>query len=479
MARYQYQINGTLDWASNSGNALLALANPSGSGKKLVIKRFETTPLSMMGSGAPVANISQLVLKRGVVSGGTSIVPTKLDSDAAAWPSTVALLLGAAYASVEAGAIRRIEPLKQMNSFNALIDMSRQGHRAQLNKAFVSPRDTAVEEVVVRANESLLLIAEPMGYNAPLRIDANFIREGSPNRSYSINALVPPYGNGAAIFAIENQSGSGEVIRLTSLSVEEVGGLTTPYLQLVPIGSVDPTSTTDPTREVPIMKMDSANPSPTSWIKAYQDVAVLPFGLPENAFADSSAGSPRGFNYLKTKDFVGPVLRTFFPEVAGLRGTFSTGIPENFGTNSQRQGDLLTRFSGITIRPGETIGLVSSAETAAGATAAVDLSGWAQFWISAVIDVEPEREPTLTLTGLKPDTEVRIFVAGTGTELAGQEDIDTGSFSWLFDPEATPSVDISILSLGYQNTRLLGVALSLADLTIPIQQQVDRQYNNP
>lgn len=431
-----------------------------------------------MGAGAPVANISQIAVRRAVVSGGVPVTPTKLDSDAADWPSSVNLLVQTSYTSLETGAIRRIEPLKQMNSFNAFIDFSKQSH-FRLGKLFVAPRDTSVEEIVVRAGESIVLVSEPMGYNVPLRVSATLIREGTPNRSYAINTLVAGYGFGAGIFAVENQSGSGEVIRITGLSVEEVGGLTTPYFQLVPVGAINADSVTDPTRVADILKMDTANPSPSSWIKAYKDVPVFPFGMPENAFADASAGSPKGFSYLKTKDFVGPVFRAFFPEIA-QRGTFSTGLPENFASStSQRGADLLTRFAGIVIRPGETVGLVSAAETAAGATAAVDLSGWAQFWINAVVDVEPERSPTLTLTGLKPNTEVRIFEAGTTTEVAGQEDIDLGTFSWIFDPEATPSIDISILSLGYQNARLLGVTLSLADLTIPIQQQVDRQYNNP
>jgi hypothetical protein len=39
-------------------------------------------------------------------------------------------------------------------------------------------------------------------------------------------------------------------------------------------------------------------------------------------------------------------------------------------------------------------------------------------------------------------------------------------------------VDISIISLNYQNIRLLNQTLSLADLTIPVQQQIDRQYGN-
>lgn len=479
MARYQYQISGVLDWASNSGNAILAIANPFGSGKKLTIKRFEMTSLAVMGAGSPVANISQIAVRRAVVSGGEPVTPAKLDTDAATWPSTVRLLVNTTYTSLTAGAIRRIEPLKQMNSFNAFIDFSAQRHHGRTGKMFVSPRDAAVEDIVVRAGESVVLISEPMGYNVPLRVSCVLKRDGSPDRSYAVNVNVSGYGYGAGIFAVENQSGSGEVVRITGLSVQEIGGLSTPYFQLVPLGSIGASSVSDPTRALTVLKPDTSSPSPTSWIKAYQDVPVLPFNMPENAFSDASVGSPKGFNYLKTKDFVGPVFRSFFPEIA-QRGTFSTGLPENMASSTgQRGADLLTRFSGITIRPGESIGLVSAAETAAGATAAVDLSGWAQFWISAFIDVEPEREPTLTLTGLKTNTEVRIFIAGTQTEIAGQEDIDSGTFSWLFDPEANPSVDISILSLGYQNTRLLSVALTLADLTIPIQQQVDRQYNNP
>jgi hypothetical protein len=86
---------------------------------------------------------------------------------------------------------------------------------------------------------------------------------------------------------------------------------------------------------------------------------------------------------------------------------------------------------------------------------------------------------TLTLTGLKNPTEVRVFNAGTTTEIAGQESITSGTFSASIDAGAYPSVDISILALGYQNTRLLAVDLSGGDLSIPVQQQLDRQYANP
>jgi hypothetical protein len=84
---------------------------------------------------------------------------------------------------------------------------------------------------------------------------------------------------------------------------------------------------------------------------------------------------------------------------------------------------------------------------------------------------------TLTLTGLQNPSEVRVFDAGTTTEIAGEESVTTGTFSTNIDGATYPSVDISILSLGYQNIRLLGIDTSV-DATIPIQQTIDRQYSN-
>jgi hypothetical protein len=147
------------------------------------------------------------------------------------------------------------------------------------------------------------------------------------------------------------------------------------------------------------------------------------------------------------------------------------------GTNtSHHYADLFGRRSGITIREGEAVALVSAAETATAATF-VPTSGWMSLDFGFQIDVDPKIAPTLSITGLKANSEVRIFDASTTTEVAGSESL-TGTFQWVFDPTEHPSVDISIISLGYQNIRLLGQTLTLADLTIPVQQQIDRQYAN-
>lgn len=81
----------------------------------------------------------------------------------------------------------------------------------------------------------------------------------------------------------------------------------------------------------------------------------------------------------------------------------------------------------------------------------------------------------LTLTGLQNPSEVRVYEAGTTTEVAGQENVTTGTFNATIQ---VPSVDIVIAALEYQNIRLTNVDTT-TDLSLPIQQRFDRNYENP
>jgi hypothetical protein len=83
---------------------------------------------------------------------------------------------------------------------------------------------------------------------------------------------------------------------------------------------------------------------------------------------------------------------------------------------------------------------------------------------------------TLTLTGLKPNTEVRIYAAGTTTELAGVEDSGT-TFTWGFS--TVQNVDIAIHNLQYEYIRFEDFVLPNSDITVPVQQRPDRNYLNP
>lgn len=489
MAKYQYRIAGEFDWMSNSGNAIVAISNPVGSGKKLTIRSFEATNLtSIRAPGGPPAAAStasggMLAVSRATVSGGEPVALTPFDSDAAAWPSTVKLTKQAAVTSPEA-IIRQIAANKQMVP-SGIAWMGRMNSVSPNFFGFSSSpyNQGGIEDITVKQGESLAVYMPTITFpnSFPLCVTVTLVRSGTPNRSWSgtyfTQCLVP----NQSVFSIENTAGSGETITVKSILFEEVGTFDSPYCQLVPVGTINSDSLTDARASVPTIKMDSNHPDPASWIKVYKNVALLPLGMPENAIADSSTGSPKGVNYLKTKDFLGPVWRTMFPEVEGANnhGVTATTTMDSLGTqNSHKFADMLVRNSGITLREGESLALVSGAETAV-VTTAVGVSGWSSWHIAAQIDVEPKLVPVLSITGLKVNSEVRVFDANTTTEVAGSEDIDSGTFTWEFDPSEHPSgVDISIISLGYQNTRITGVTLPLADVTIPVQQQIDRQYAN-
>ncbi len=90
-----------------------------------------------------------------------------------------------------------------------------------------------------------------------------------------------------------------------------------------------------------------------------------------------------------------------------------------------------------------------------------------------------QQEATLTLSGLENDTEVRIYRASDNLELAGQESVVTGEFAYTY---TYSGVDVPVIivthALGFINQRIAGLSLTDTSTTIPIQQSVDRQYEN-
>jgi hypothetical protein len=483
MAKYQYRVAGTFDWMSNSGNAIVALINQPGSGKKITVRSLEMTNLTYANNataGTVSSNLPVILrIERDAVlsaDGGATVVPEPMDTTAS-WPSTVRVSTNCPV--VTAGAVVGRKTVSKQKALAALSWYNSESFVGNFSGARNPAKYSSsgpVENYTIKAGEELAVYAAGgIEIPLPVRVQATITRQGSPNRTFVVNYFTHIISNNLAILAIDNASGSGETITLVDFSVTEVGVYDSPYFQVVPVGSLDAISANDTASQVTPFKMDTAYPDPTTWAKVYQDVAILPFGLPENALSDASAGSPKGSNYLKAKDFIGPQYRAYFPEYVGHS---TLRLPDSLGYSiGHVNADLGMRYAGVTIREGEGLALVSAAETAAGANPA-GTSGWSCWHIAIQYDIEPKYAPTLTISGLKNPSEVRIFDAGTTTEIAGEENITDGTFTWQFDPEEYPSVDISIISLNYQNIRLLGQALTLADLTIPVQQQIDRQYGN-
>lgn len=86
---------------------------------------------------------------------------------------------------------------------------------------------------------------------------------------------------------------------------------------------------------------------------------------------------------------------------------------------------------------------------------------------------------TLSLTGLKANSEVRVFRTSDDAELAGIENSGT-SFTYNYEWTGTDTnAYIVIHHLDYLPIRYEGQILGQNGLTLPIQQQTDRQYLNP
>lgn len=156
------------------------------------------------------------------------------------------------------------------------------------------------------------------------------------------------------------------------------------------------------------------------------------------------------------------------PSTISLTDVLFTGYEGTGGSNptpsSGPTGSAIYNNSGKTITINISGGTLPSVRNGASATTV----------ISATVSI--------SVTGLKDNTEVRVYEAGTTTEVAGVENATDGTtdnrtFTFSATPEAL--LDIVIISLEYENQRLDGYTVPSTNSSIPIQQRFDRNFENP
>jgi hypothetical protein len=81
----------------------------------------------------------------------------------------------------------------------------------------------------------------------------------------------------------------------------------------------------------------------------------------------------------------------------------------------------------------------------------------------------------LTISPLVANTEVRVYDAGTMTELGGIEDSGT-SFSVSIQ---SSSVDVVVHNVGYEYIRVDSIDMTSGNVDLPVSQIFDRNYENP
>lgn len=277
---------------------------------------------------------------------------------------------------------------------------------------------TDLQRIKLRQGEKIALVPYPIHTSLPLVVELTLTVEGTPNRTYQFETFTNLLTENEAVFSIDNNSGSGQVVRIDKVKVMEMGTFDTPYFQLVPLGPIDPFSINDSDKKMTATAMDSNSPSLSSSVcEIFTNAPVLPQDpIPQSYIAEGSTGVPKGYNYLNTKDFIGPVYMNVFLEGAPIGGNNLylgnwTALTSGFMSRSMRYADIKAKSAPLTIREGEQIGLVSGAETATGATA-VPQSGWHSFYFA--VDFSVEDATTITVTVLNssgtPVENARVYI---------------------------------------------------------------------
>lgn len=225
----------------------------------------------------------------------------------------------------------------------------------------LTSENSAVQNITIRDGEKLAVFCDIINANFPMSVS---IQLEVDNDTFVVDFYTLLECENSAIFGIDNQSGSGKTITVSKIQITELGTQDTPYIQVVPIGSIDPGTLADPARKITsqIIKHDNAFTTPNSSIMdVYLDSPILPFGVPPAYISEGSAlATPKGFSYINTKDFIGPVYATFFPEAMGHKTNLLTSVsmhntltPGTLGTQiSQKYSCVKGQNAPITIREG-------------------------------------------------------------------------------------------------------------------------------
>jgi len=88
----------------------------------------------------------------------------------------------------------------------------------------------------------------------------------------------------------------------------------------------------------------------------------------------------------------------------------------------------------------------------------------------------------ITVTGMKDNTEVRVFLADTTTVIDGTENATAGTTddrSFTFSTSASTDLDIRLINTQYEYLLVQYTTTGAASQSIPVQQRFDRNYENP
>jgi hypothetical protein len=445
VSKAQYRICTDSDWTRGYGFAFLAITNPSGSGKRLTLRSLEVFLNSCIGATAG-AIPATLYSCAGALTGEDMALCAAKANSTTTIPAGIVVRRNAIAASYTAK-LKRLSLARQGGAvgnqnrtlFGCPMTVGDPYYGGAAYRSALYYHATVLEPITVNNGESLALV-----------VDQTVLTQTNPMR---VNVMLAVNGHTVTYdFVSVTYPGGGNVVKVLSFGVMDVGTTDTPTLRVVPVGSLYAGDIDDAGRQrVNIVKMNSTYPDLSSTAcRLYTDIPIMPQGVPEVAIAPASAGTPQGMNYLHTRDFWGPMYRNMLVECSHMKGG---AIPDTFGYSyGHKRSDLFGRRAGFTINQGEGIAIVSSAETAVGVQPA--WGGWPALSFAAQLDVE---DITSTLTIAAPvslvGAEIRIYdlditPPDLGTELAGVESHTSPTYP--FTSTAGNAVWIQIMLAGYE-----------------------------
>lgn len=336
-----------------------------------------------------------------------------------------------------------------------------------------------VQAFTLGENQSVSLFAPSPTLTTPGYINAEFsITSGANIYTYSIEEYVGVVGWNESLLTITNPASSGVTVQIRRLNFTEIGSFDTPYFRLVPIQSVDAGTYVDADKAISVVKFDTNAPDLSSSVASvFSNAYLLPYGVPASYLSEGSAGTPKGFNYLNTKDFIGPVYGTLFPEnvAAKLCGVAADNGSSSFGTHLSQSLSVMRGRIPLTFFEGEGFAIVAGAETAAGTTnIAVSNSAWAMYEFGITFTVDNTIIPSLTLTNLVSGSDIVILEAGTSTERVNVDANSGTTYEYVYE---TPGyVDICVYKRGYIPFAIRNYYLGVVVASLPISQVADRNY---
>jgi hypothetical protein len=475
MASYQYRLTGLFDWVSSVGNALVALENLASSGKRVTIRSLELDVQRIKQGSALERIFAGLV--RGTGNGGQPITPAPLDTSVSLPSGIVVNSGGSMTINQHVGRSNLIGSCFDPNvSLISLVTPSSQGDSFRSNHTIGKKRGTPLTgAAVIRPGEAMGIVVSGYVSGAPSCIFSMTFSAG--NSAFTATTFANPSAEGNAGIWIKNDSaGNVEVLDWSSSTL---GSPTvSPYLQVVPYSGI-PLETVDTARSFNLLsKTDSNDPSPASWVRVLKDTPLTPAGAPIQYASDIGAGVPKGFNYLGTKDFLGPVYRVFFPE--GCKFTADQAAkPDGWGLDwPQKANDLMIRRgNGIVLRPGEGIAIAPAAESVSSAQTAT--SSMHPIYVNIVLDIENLIQPYLSLNNVQSGSDIVVLVPGTDTVIASVDSLGGTTYSLAYDPDEFTLVDVCIYKTGYTAYTVRNLDLGAFGATVPVSQTVDRNYSNP